>query len=99
MKKTLGSILLFVFIVILISSCAPEAICAEDVATQKAYGFFGGLIHGVLLPFAVFGKMFGINTGIYAVNNTGLLYWLGYFIGIGTIGGGGAYGGSRRRRK
>lgn len=81
---------------ILVSSCAPEAICADEIATQKAYGFFGGLLHGLLLPVAVIAKMFSIETGLYALNNTGFLYWLGYLIGFSCLGGG-AY--KSRRRK
>ncbi|MBR9922017.1 MAG: hypothetical protein GYB31_14345 [Bacteroidetes bacterium] len=97
MKKQHLYFLSFFLLLIVVSSCAPEALCAEDVATQKAYGFFGGIIHGLLLPVAVIAKMFGLDTGIYAVNNTGFLYWLGYFLGFAVLGGG-AVGGSRRRR-
>ena len=81
----------FLFLCLLIgfSSCAPEG------NTSKEYGFFSGLIHGIVIVFALIGKLFGADVGIYAANNTGFFYWLGFIIGIGGFGGGAA---SSRRR-
>lgn len=66
-----------------LSSCAPGG------DTDKEYGFFGGFIHGWVLVFALIGKLFGGDYGIYAENNTGFTYWLGFIIGLGILGGGG----------
>ena len=96
-RRKLLPLLLFASIVIIASSCAPEAECAADIAVQKQYGFFSGFFHGLLVPIAVISKMIGLDVGIYAVNNTGFLYWLGYLIGLGGLGGG-AYSGTRRRK-
>jgi len=73
-----------VFIMIVLTSCAPEG------HTSKEYGFFAGLIHGFIFFFALIGKLFGADIGIYAENNTGFFYWLGFIIGICGLGGGGA---------
>jgi hypothetical protein len=76
---TVAVICLFVF-----SSCAPGG------NTSKEYGFFWGIIHGFIFIFALIGKLFGGHHGLYAVHNTGFFYWLGFIIGLGVIGGGGA---------
>jgi len=48
------------------------------------------LWHGFILVFSIIGKIFGSDIGIYAENNTGFTYWLGFILGIGILGGGGA---------
>jgi prepilin signal peptidase PulO-like enzyme (type II secretory pathway) len=80
-------------LIIVISSCAP----AET--TEKVYGFFYGLIHGLVFIIALFAKLFDMDYGLYAENNTGFTYWLGYILGVFIIGGGGGSAASRRRRR
>jgi len=80
--------LLIAIAIISLVSCAPGEV------TTKEYGFFYGLWHGIILPIAVIGKMFSMEHGIYAVNNSGTWYWIGYFIGLLIIG----VGGSSARR-
>lgn len=70
-------------IIFFLSSCAPSG------TTYKEYGFFSGIIHGFVFPFALIGKLFGAHIGLYADNNTGFFYWLGFILGIGFLGGGG----------
>jgi len=82
--------LLILFVLINLTSCAPENL------TTKEYGFFSGLVHGFLLVFTLIGKLFGAHIGIYAVHNTGFFYYLGFLIGLGAFGGG---GGAASRRK
>ena len=74
--------LLFLFIVIA-SSCAPAH------RTSDEYGFFSGIIHGLVFVFALIGKLFGFDVGLYAEHNSGFFYWLGFIIGLGGLGGGG----------
>ena len=83
-KQTLSFLLLFLFLTISLSACAPV------VNTYKEYGFFSGILHGIVFPFALIGKLFGSDVGLYASNNTGFFYWLGFLFGIGALGGGGA---------
>jgi hypothetical protein len=92
MKKqqiVIGFLLLFVLLCM--SSCAPNGYSSRE------YGFFSGLIHGFIFAFALIGKLFGANIGLYAFHNNGFFYFLGFIIGLGGLGGGGAA--SRRRRK
>lgn len=83
-KQTLIISFLLLFILIQLTSCAPQG------DTYKEYGLFSGIIHGIVFPFALIGKLFGAHVGIYAENNTGFFYWLGFIIGLGALGGGGA---------
>ena len=76
-----------------ISSCAPEA------GTEKEYGFWYGLLHGFILPFAIIGKIFKMDIGIYALTNTGTFYWIGYFFGFAIISGGGRRCMKKKKKK
>jgi hypothetical protein len=52
-------------------------------------GFWAGLWHGLILPITFIVSLFNPNVRIYETNNRGLLYDLGFIIGIaGTFGGG-----------
>lgn len=79
---TIG-LLLIIFITSL-SSCAPKGYESTEA------GFFSGIWHGIIIVFSLIGKLFGFDIGIYAENNTGFFYWLGFIIGIGGLGGGGS---------
>jgi hypothetical protein len=52
---------------------------------MKEYGFFHGLWHGLIAVFAIIGKFFGMDIGLYAQFHSGLTYWIGYGIGIFLI--------------
>lgn len=69
-------------IILTISSCAPEG------RTYDEYGFFSGIWHGICFPFAIIGKIFGADIGIYAQHNSGFFYWIGFLFGLGGLGGG-----------
>ena len=90
--KTNQILLSFFMLVFLmqLSSCAPAGYESHES------GFLAGLIHGFVIIFALIGKLFGMKVGIYAVHNSGFLYWLGFIIGIGGFGSGG--GAAARRR-
>ena len=90
MKKNTLLLFLSFFILLTLSSCAPEA------RTTQEYGFFSGILHGFVFIFALIGKLFGANVGIYALHNSGFWYWLGFIIGLGFLSGGGYS--SRRNR-
>ena len=89
-KQTLIISFFLLFLMLNMSSCAPEG------HTRDEYGFFSGFIHGFVFIFALIGKLFGADIGLYAENNSGFLYWLGFILGLGGLGGGG--GAAARRR-
>ncbi len=70
---------------ILLTGCADN----EDVSaclTGNEYGFFGGLWHGFIAPFDFIGMLFNDDITMYAQNNNGGLYALGFLIGSGGWG-------------
>jgi hypothetical protein len=53
---------------------------------EQAAGFYMGLLHGMLMPAALPGLLMGQNLPIYAPNNAGRAYNIGYILGINTCG-------------
>ncbi len=84
------SILLF----IVITGCARNE-PVDQCLTGHTYGFFGGLWHGFIAPFDFVGMLFDKGITMYAQNNNGGLYALGFLIGGG---GWGFFGGRGMRR-
>jgi hypothetical protein len=65
------------------------AACAQQVASTVkpgAPGFLLGLWHGFIFPVAFILSLFMKDVAVYAVPNDGILYNLGFFIGIVFIG-------------
>ncbi|PKP35419.1 MAG: hypothetical protein CVU00_02365 [Bacteroidetes bacterium HGW-Bacteroidetes-17] len=89
-KIIFGSALLLVLF--LVTSCAPVGV------TEQQYGFLYGIVQGFIFPFVLIAKLLGEHVGLYAENNTGMSYWLGYILGIVILFGGGGGGYARRRR-
>ena len=81
-KKNYIQITFLLIVLLTISSCAPKG------HTSDEYGFFSGIWHGICFPFALIGKLLSFNLGLYAENNSGFFYWLGFIIGLGGLGGG-----------
>lgn len=65
---------------------------AQGWASSRCYkpdhvaGFHMGLLHGMLMPAALPGLLMGQNLPIYAPNNSGRPYNIGYIFGINTCG-------------
>lgn len=81
-----GKVISLLLVLLIITSCAPSGY------TESEYGFFGGIWHGICIPFTIIGKIFGADIGLSAANNSGTFYWIGMLIGIGGLGGGAAAG-------
>ncbi|MDX9811127.1 MAG: hypothetical protein RBU28_01975 [Bacteroidales bacterium] len=71
--------------VLLFASCARNEV-VDQCLTGHTYGFFGGLWHGFIAPFDFIGMLFSDNITMYAQNNNGGLYALGFLIGSGGWG-------------
>ncbi|HLN55638.1 MAG TPA: hypothetical protein VK207_06585 [Bacteroidales bacterium] len=87
-------ILLLPVAFLMLAGCANN----EDVQACLAgheYGFFGGLWHGFIAPFDFIGMLFNDEITMYAQNNNGGLYALGFLIGSG---GWGFFGGKGAKR-
>ena len=73
------------FLSFLLVSCADvEPI--NECLKGKEYGFFYGLIHGFITPFSFIASLFDDEVAIYAVNNSGWWYDLGFLLGSGGWG-------------
>jgi hypothetical protein len=92
--------LLFVFlIIILLTSCANKENVELCLKGHK-YGFLGGFWHGIIAPFDLIAMLFRNDVTVYAQNNTGGWYALGFIIGSGGwgfIGGKGIFRNKRNR--
>lgn len=66
---------------LLLSSCADTL---EIQHTLDPVGFWYGLWHGMILPFAFIVSLFDSDVAIYAIYNSGGWYDFGFWLGIGT---------------
>jgi len=68
---------------------------------DRVAGFHMGVLHGILMPAALPGLLMGQDLPIYAPNNTGRIYNIGFAVGInccGTLFFGISFWQPRRRR-
>lgn len=79
-----------------LAGCAPGAAPTVNAAGDGA-GFWLGLWHGFIVPVTLVISLFSDTVSMYEVNNSGNWYDVGFFLGIATLLGGGAAGGSRGR--
>jgi hypothetical protein len=82
--KKINKILLGLAILVLLSSCA-KATNIESCVGDYTYGFWGGIWHGIVTPISFIGSLFFDNIAVYAVDNNGGWYNLGFIIGIGGL--------------
>ncbi|HVN57930.1 MAG TPA: hypothetical protein VMT63_06520 [Bacteroidales bacterium] len=81
-------------VLLVLSGCAQREnvdLCLKG----HQYGFFGGLWHGFIAPFDFVAMLFDQKITMYAQNNNGGLYALGFLLGSG---GWGFFGGKGVRR-
>ncbi len=62
--------------------------CADTVTFQQAIsitsvGFWSGLWHGLIFPFAWLVSLFMESVSVYAIYNNGGWYDFGFFLGVG----------------
>lgn len=88
-------IFLLSFIVILLLSGCADVTEIKECATSDPYGFWGGLWHGMIVPFSWIGSLFSDDIAIYAVNNNGGWYDFGFVLGVGALTSGSSKASSR----
>ncbi len=71
-----------------LSSCADVQPHVQPCLEGHTYGFWGGLWHGIIAPFAWIGSLFSNDIAVWAVNNNGGWYTFGFILGIGCLTGG-----------
>lgn len=102
MKKILFSrvtaLVCIVVLILVVSSCANSE-SVDACLTGKQYGFWWGLWHGLIAPVDFVIMLFRDDVTLYAQNNNGAWYALGFLIGSGGWGFLGGKGSRSRRRR
>lgn len=70
---------------VMLAGCANNEVIDQCLSGHE-YGFFGGLWHGFIAPFDFIGMLFNDEIAMYAPNNNGGLYALGFLLGSGGWG-------------
>jgi hypothetical protein len=73
--------------VLLMTGCADQVTFA-DAAVRTPVGFWRGLWHGMIAPFAWVFSLFMDDVAIYAIYNNGGWYDFGFVLGVGALTGG-----------
>ena len=74
-----------IFLILALTGCAQKEF-VDQCLIGHTYGFLGGLWHGFIAPFDFIGMLFDKNITMYAQNNNGGLYALGFLLGSGGWG-------------
>ena len=86
LKNKQAIFLLLVFVgIALLSACANKEV-VDACLEGQTYGFWGGLIHGIIAPFDLIAMLFRDDVAVYAQNNNGAWYAFGFIIGSGGWG-------------
>lgn len=79
-------ITLFMLVAIILTSCATTLDFRTLEPTNITYGFFGGLWHGIICIFGFIGRVLNPEQiQMYAKNNNGSWYDLGFLLGVSTV--------------
>jgi hypothetical protein len=78
-------ILFSLLLIVILTGCAHNEV-VDQCLTGHRYGFFGGLWHGFIAPFDFIGMLFNKEITMFAQNNNGGLYALGFLLGSGGWG-------------
>ena len=82
--------------VLFLSGCASAEGIDACVDPAESAGFLRGLVQGFIAPITFIVSFFDSDTAMYAVNNNGWTYDLGFLMGIGGFSGG-IFKGRRRK--
>lgn len=77
---------IFILIFLIASSCARSYTDVNPCITGHIYGFWAGLWHGIIAPFGLLGSLFDAQIKMFAPNNNGGWYALGFLFGSGGWG-------------
>jgi hypothetical protein len=83
-KRILTRLLIVVIVTTVFSLTLDYS--SESATGSQPAGFTKGLLHGALMPGAMPHLLFGHDVTIYAPNNTGRTYKLGYSAGVNGCG-------------
>ena len=99
MRKINIYFLLFALLsIVFFSACAKKEI-VDACLEGQTYGFLGGLWHGIIAPIDFVIMLFNEKVTVFAQNNNGAWYTLGFLIGSGGWGILGSRGMRNKKRK
>jgi hypothetical protein len=78
-------VILSILVIVMITGCAKNEVI-DQCLTGHRYGFLGGLWHGFIAPFDFIGMLFNREITMFAPNNNGGFYALGFLLGSGGWG-------------
>ena len=87
-STTLSRIFPFLFaltLVFILSSCSNSE-TVTSCLKGHTYGFWGGLLHGIIAPIDLVMMLFRDDITVYAQNNNGVWYAFGFMLGSGGWG-------------
>jgi len=98
--KRLFAVFMILVMMLAISGCAagPNELVNIPDEEGKVAGFWQGLWHGFISPFAFLISLFSDTVHIYEIHNNGRWYNFGFLFGLSIISGGSGGGAARRRR-
>jgi hypothetical protein len=73
-------------LLVVLDSCARSFNDLTPCISGHIYGFWGGLWHGMIAPFDLLGSLFKPEIKMFAPNNNGGWYELGFLFGSGGWG-------------
>lgn len=74
--------LILFFVVLSLCSCADVQPELKNCLSGHVYGFWGGLWHGLIVPFSFIGSLIYDDIAVWAVNNNGGWYSFGFVLGV-----------------
>ena len=86
LRRFLSRLLMSLVVAIAIGSTLHWALKRMERHNEQPSGFAQGVVHGALMPLALPNLVMGDDVNIYAANNTGRTYKLGYIAGVNVCG-------------
>ena len=96
-RKWVASLVFAMLMFLLVSGCANNE-AVNECLQGRTYNFWGGLWHGIIAPVDFFLMLFRDDITVYAPNNNGAWYALGFLIGSGCWGFMSGKGASRSKK-
>jgi hypothetical protein len=84
-RRVLARLLGFAIVGVVLFWVVQRSSARLDASARPA-GFARGVLHGALMPLALPNLLLGRDPTIYAPNNTGRFYKLGYTVGVNGCG-------------
>lgn len=84
-RKWLPAIFIIVIFLLMLASCSNTE-NVEACLAGKQFGFWNGLWHGIIAPIDLVLMLFRDDISVFATNNNGAWYALGFLIGSGGWG-------------